>query len=69
MVVFATFNAVPVVLAMVLLAPVTLMVPPPVALNPVPLVVEMANAPPVKLIVHPVLAMDVTAVLAPVVRL
>src|SRR5580765_7717438 len=53
-VVFATFSAVPVVVASVLFDPVTLTVPPPVALNAVFAPVE-AMTPPVRLIVAPVL--------------
>src|SRR4051794_26780243 len=65
-VVLATFKAVPVDVVMVLAAPVTLTVPPPVALKPLALVVVMAKLPPVKLIVAPVLVARLTAAPAPV---
>src|SRR5213593_3180992 len=52
-VVFSTFSAIPVVVASVLLAPVTLTVPPPVALRALLLPV-LAVTPPVRLIVAPV---------------
>ena len=65
MVVFATFNAVPVVVAIVLPVPVTLTVPPPVATNPPPLVASMSRLLPVKLIVAPVLFVRLTAVDVP----
>src|SRR5262245_23463572 len=62
MVVFATFRAVPVCELIVLFDPVTLTVPPPVALNPVPLVVVIARLPLLKVIVPPVLLVRLTAV-------
>jgi hypothetical protein len=59
-------TAVPLPVAMVLFAPATLTVPPPVALKPAPLVVLMARLPLPKLIVAPVLLLSVTAAFAPV---
>src|SRR5436189_4294864 len=70
MVELTTLSAVPVVVEIVLLAPLTLIaVAPPVALNPAPLVVLMARPPPLKLIEAPVFPDSVTAVLADVLRL
>src|SRR5262245_18967563 len=60
--VLATFSAVPVVELMVLFAPVTFTVPPPVALNPAPLVVVIARLPLLNVIVPPVLLVRLTAV-------
>ena len=54
MVVLATFSAVPVVVASVLAAPVTLTVPPPVAVKAATVPVE-SWTPPVRLMVAPVL--------------
>src|SRR5438270_4080563 len=52
-VVFATFRAVPVVESIVLAEPVTLTVPPPVALKPAPEVVSMFRPPLLNVIVWP----------------
>ena len=69
MVVFATLSAVPVVLVMVLPAPVHIdRRAPPLALKPVPLVVLITNPPPEKIIVAPVFVARVMAALAPVVQ-
>src|SRR5215469_11232444 len=71
-VVFATLSAVALTEAIELPVPVTLIVPPPVALKPMLLVVEIARLPPVKSMVPPVLpvrliplAVVVSAVIAP----
>src|SRR6185503_13920739 len=70
MIELTTLSAVPVVVEIVLPAPLTLIaVAPPVALNPVPLVVLMARPPPLKLIEAPVFPESVTAALADVLRL
>src|SRR5437870_13479571 len=53
MFVFATFSAVPVVEEIPLFDPVTLTVPPPVALKPAPEVVMMVRLPLLKVIVWP----------------
>ena len=69
MIELTTFNAVPVVVEITLLAPLTLIaVAPPVALNPVPLVVLMARPPLLKLSEVPVFPDSVTAALADVLR-
>src|SRR5205085_11471680 len=65
MFVLDTFRAVPVVESIVLAEPVTLTVPPPVALKPAPLVVSMLRPPPLKVIVWPE-PVDENAVDAPV---
>src|SRR5215471_8457185 len=71
-VVFATLSAVALTELIELPLPVTLIVPPPVALKPMPVVVEIASPPPLKLMVPPVLpvrlipfAVVVLAVIAP----
>ena len=66
MVVLETFNAVPVVDVIEFPVPVTLMVPPPVALKPVPEVTSISRPPLLKFAVVPALPVNDTAVFAPV---
>src|SRR5262245_33219326 len=66
MLVLAMLRAVPVVEVMLLLEPMTLTVPPPVAEKPVPLVLSISSPPLLKLMVAPVLLESETAVDAPV---
>ena len=68
MVVFATFSAMADVLLRVLPAPVTWIVPPPVAVKPVPVLLAITSPPLLKLMVAPALLLRLTAVLAPVLR-